>query len=47
MGEYAGRVLFLNEGNRLRSISLTIVCSMSQLIITLLMGCIGLGALME
>ena len=47
MGEYAGRVLFLNEGNRLRSISLTIVCSMSQLIITLLMGCIGLGILMN
>jgi len=47
MGEYAGRVLFLNEGNRLRSISLTIVCSMSQLIITILMGCIGLGILMN
>ena len=47
MGEYAGRVLFLNEGNRLRSISLTIVCSMSQLIITLFMGCIGLGIMRD
>jgi len=41
VGEYAGRVLFLDEGNRLRSVSLTIVCSMSQLIITLLMGFLG------
>ena len=47
MGEYAGRVLFLDDGNRLRSISMTIVCSMSQLIITILMGCIGLAMLMD
>lgn len=47
VGEYAGRVLFLNEGNRLRSVSLTIVCSISQLIITILMGCIGLLVLMN
>ena len=47
IGEYAGRVLFLDEGNRLRSISLTIVCSMSQLIITILMGCVGLAVLMN
>lgn len=47
VGEYAGRVLFLNEGNRLRSVSLTIVCSMSQLIITILMGCTGLLLLMD
>ena len=47
MGEYAGRVLFLDDGNRLRSISMTIVCSMSQLIITILMGCIGLAMLMN
>jgi MFS family permease len=45
MGEYAGRVLFLDEGNRLRSVALTIVGSMSQLIITLFMGCIGLGVM--
>lgn len=42
VGEYAGRVLFLEEGNRLRSVSLTIVCSMSQLIITKAMGCMGM-----
>jgi uncharacterized membrane protein YbhN (UPF0104 family) len=47
VGEYAGRVLFLDDGNRLRSISLTIVCSMSQLIVTILMGCIGLMMLMK
>lgn len=42
MGEYIGRVLYMDEGNRLRAISLTIICSMSQLIITLTMGTIGL-----
>jgi uncharacterized membrane protein YbhN (UPF0104 family) len=42
IGEYLGRVLYIEEGNRLRAISLTIVCSMSQLIITLLLGLIGL-----
>lgn len=47
VGEYAGRVLFLDEGNRLRSVSLTIVCSISQLIITILMGCAGLLILMK
>lgn len=47
VGEYAGRVLFLDEGNRLRSVSLTIVCSMSQLIITIVMGCAGLLIMMD
>jgi hypothetical protein len=47
VGEYAGRILYLDEGNRLRSISLTIMCSMSQLMITLLMGCIGLAVMMN
>ncbi len=47
VGEYAGRVLFLDEGNRLRSVSLTIVCSISQLIITLGMGCLGLLLLQQ
>ncbi len=42
MGEYVGRVLYMNDGNRLRAISLTIICSMSQLIVTLLMGILGL-----
>ncbi|MBS1610980.1 MAG: flippase-like domain-containing protein [Bacteroidetes bacterium] len=42
MGEYIGRVLYMDEGKRLRAISLTITCSLSQLIVTLLMGVIGL-----
>jgi Lysylphosphatidylglycerol synthase TM region len=45
VGEYLGRVLYMDDGNRLRTISLTIVCSMSQLLITLLMGVSGLVAL--
>lgn len=47
VGEYLGRVLYIKEGNRLRTISITIVSSMSQLIITLFMGCIGLLFLMQ
>jgi uncharacterized membrane protein YbhN (UPF0104 family) len=42
VGEYLGRVMYMDEGNRLKTISITIVSSMSQLIITLLMGSIGL-----
>jgi uncharacterized membrane protein YbhN (UPF0104 family) len=42
MGEYLGRILYMDEGNRLKTVSTTIVGSISQLIITLLMGCIGL-----
>ena len=42
VGEYGGRVLYIEEGKRLRAISLTIVGSMSQFLITLLFGCGGL-----
>ena len=42
VGEYLGRVLYMDEGNRLKTISITIVGSISQLIITLLMGFAGL-----
>ncbi len=42
VGEYLGRVMYMDEGNRLKTISITIVGSISQLIITLLMGGIGL-----
>lgn len=42
IGEYLGRVLYMQEGKRLKTISITIVGSMSQLIITLLAGAIGL-----
>jgi uncharacterized membrane protein YbhN (UPF0104 family) len=41
VGEYLGRVLYMNEGNRLKAISLTIAGSISQLIITLFMGLLG------
>lgn len=42
IGEYLGRVLYMNEGNRLRVISLTILGSISQLIITLSFGLIAI-----
>lgn len=42
MGEYGGRVLFVREDNRIKAISLTVVGSMSQLLVTLLTGCGGL-----
>jgi len=42
MGEYLGRVLYMNEGNRIRVISLTILGSISQLIVTLAFGLAGL-----
>ena len=42
VGEYLGRILYMQEGNRLKTISLTIACNMSQLIITLFIGVIGL-----
>lgn len=41
VGEYAGRVLYLNDGNRLKAVSLTIVSSISQLLITLVAGFFG------
>jgi hypothetical protein len=42
IGDYAGRILYMHEGNRLRSITLTLVGSMAQLIVTLTGGLIGL-----
>ncbi len=41
VGEYLGRVLYMKEGNRLKAISLTIAGSMSQLLVTLVMGLTG------
>jgi hypothetical protein len=46
VGEYLGRVLYMEEGNRLRTISLTILGSISQLLITIFMGTIGLVILL-
>ena len=42
MGEYMGRVLYVDEGKRIQAISLTIVGSLGQLLITLLLGIAGL-----
>src|SRR6218665_2481360 len=42
VGEYLGRILYMEEGKRLKAISLTITGSISQLIITLGMGLAGL-----
>ncbi|TXH52920.1 MAG: hypothetical protein E6Q89_10065 [Bacteroidia bacterium] len=41
VGEYFGRVLYLDEGNKIKAIALTIVTSVSQLMITLFMGILG------
>lgn len=42
VGEYVGRIVYMKEGNRLRSILLTIVGSMSQMAATLIAGVAGL-----
>ncbi|MBP6285959.1 MAG: flippase-like domain-containing protein [Ferruginibacter sp.] len=42
VGEYGGRILFVNEGNRIKAVTLSIAGSIAQLIITMLMGCLGL-----
>jgi len=47
VGEYGGRVLYVNEGNRLKSVSLSITGSICQLTITVLMGCGGLIFLLQ
>ena len=47
VGEYLGRLLYMHEGNRLKAISLTIAGSMSQLLVTLLMGLTGFFVLRE
>lgn len=42
VGEYGGRILYLQPENRLRAISLNMVTSVSQLIVTMVMGILGL-----
>lgn len=46
MGEYGGRILFVKEGNRIKAITLSIAGGMAQLIVTMLMGCLGLTYLL-
>jgi hypothetical protein len=41
VGEYLGRMLYLPEGNRLKSIPVTLVGSLSQLLVTFFWGTIG------
>lgn len=41
-GEYIGRVLYIQEGKRIQAISLTLVCSMAQLLVTWLAGIAGI-----
>ena len=42
MGEYAGRVLFIEEGKRLMAVSLSIAGGIAQLIMTVVAGCFGI-----
>lgn len=42
LGDFVGRVLYLNEGNRLRGLALSMVGSLSQVIVTFIMGIIAL-----
>lgn len=42
IGEYGGRMLFVAPQHRIKAISLTITGSISQLLITMIMGCTGL-----
>jgi hypothetical protein len=46
IGEYMGRILYLGEGKRMQAISLTIVCSMAQLLVTWVAGIGGILYLM-
>ncbi len=42
IGEYMGRIMHLEEGKRISSIALTIVCSLAQLMITITAGIAGI-----
>ena len=42
IGEYGGRIIYVEEKNRIKAISLTLVGSLSQLLVTMIMGTIGL-----
>ena len=41
-GEYLGRMIYLQKGQMISSVPLTIVCSIAQLVVTLFAGCAGL-----
>jgi hypothetical protein len=42
MGDYLGRILYVKGGRRVAAISLTMICSMAQLLVTLVLGAGGL-----
>jgi hypothetical protein len=42
VGEYMGRMIFVDPGNKLPSIAPTILCSISQTLVTLILGTLGL-----
>jgi hypothetical protein len=42
IGEYLGRMLYVQEGKRAQSIPLTIICSVAQFIVTMITGWIGI-----
>jgi hypothetical protein len=42
VGEYLGRMLFVTPGNKILSVAPTVLCSMSQMLITLIAGAGGL-----
>ena len=42
IGEYGGRIMYVQEPNRIRAISLAILGSISQLTVTMFMGTVGL-----
>jgi len=46
-GEYVGRILYVHEGKRLHAISVTIMCSMAQLQVTLYTGLAALLSIQQ
>ena len=42
VGEYLGRMLYIEEGKRMRSVSLTIICSLAQFLTTMIAGMGGI-----
>ena len=42
VGEYLGRMLYVDQGNKLLSVAPTILCSLAQMLVTLTAGAVGL-----
>src|SRR6185295_10879047 len=42
VGEYLGRMLYVDQGNKLLSVAPTILCSFAQMLVTLTAGAVGL-----